>query len=99
MCGACNSMVPRYRGILFTYILNDLDMFPFASIATGITCRSVLLMLYFCGKMVFIFYSISGFFLNHVCIPHIYAMSVNRRGPFSSLSSSSSSYYFYYNSV
>jgi hypothetical protein len=94
--GACNSMMPRYHGILFRYILNDLDMVPVASIATGITCRSIPLMLYFCHKMVFIFYSISGFFLNHVCIPHIYAMSVNRRGPFSSLFSS---YYFYYNSV
>jgi len=69
--GACNSMMPIYHGILFRYILNDLDTVPVASIAMGVICCSILQILYFCHKIVFIFYSFSGFFLNHVCAPHI----------------------------
>jgi len=38
MRGAYNSMMPIYHVILFRYILNDLDMVPVASIATGVTC-------------------------------------------------------------
>ena len=71
MRGAFNSMMPIYHGILFRYILNDLDKVPVACIATGVTCCSILQMLYFCHKIVFVFYSISRFFLNHVCVPHI----------------------------